>query len=349
MKFNDLKLEYNLAKQEFDVACQNVLSSGWYLLGPNLELFENKMAIEANQKYAVGVKNATDAISLTLKEVYRPKMPVIIPNFGAYPTAVATHNVVNKEDIYYVDVDRTTTMDNKKMPNLKNGIVIFVALFGNAGNIKYIKDYCIKNNHILILDSAQAFGTHIEHYADYTIYSFYPTKPLNAFGDGGMIVSNKPLSRLIARRFYGMINGRVEYKGGVNSRLDELQSAMLKIKLKLFPKLLEMRKKVCKEYLSLQLPSFIKWVGNPVYHQFVLLCKDREKFINKLKENKIPYMIHYPYHITNFIPLRANNNKVGYKIDDKIISIPCHPFLDNKDINLIKNVLISEKDNFMEN
>jgi dTDP-4-amino-4,6-dideoxygalactose transaminase len=238
-------------------------------------------------------------------------------------------------------------MDYKKMPDLKNGIVIFVALFGNMGNIDNIKKYCVKNNHILILDAAQAFGTNLENYADYTIYSFYPTKPLNAFGDGGMIVSNKSLLNLIAKRFYGIKDGKVEYKGGINSRLDELQSAMLKVKLKVFPKLLEMRRKVCKEYLDLQLPSFIKWVGNPVYHQFVLLCKNRKKFIIKAEKNGIPFMIHYPYHVSDFTQLKAKNNRVGYRINNNIISIPCHPFLKEEEIKIIKNVLISEKDNFI--
>jgi dTDP-4-amino-4,6-dideoxygalactose transaminase len=341
IKFIDPSAEYNYMKQYIDKVVLDVIDSGYYLLGEHLKTLENNVANFSNKRYAVGVKNATDAIILTLLKVYKKGMPVIIPNFGAYPTAVAALNVVDKEDVYYVDVDRTMTMDYKKTGDQKDGIVIFVSLFGNNGNISKIREYCNANNHILLLDAAQSFGSTAERYADYVVYSFYPTKPLSSFGDGGMVVSNNDITPIKCRRFYGIEEGKVKFDDGINSRLDEIQSSILNVKLGYFEELLGKRRAICNRYLKASYS--INWNNNSVFHQFVVLYNKRHEIIQELKNRSIPYMIHYPYHVTDFNVLKCNNNDVKYRVNDKVISLPCHPFLTLDQISYIEKFLMDFK------
>ena len=121
MKFVDLHAEYLFYKEEIDKNLHQVIGSGRYLLGSQLQELETRFAQLIGKEAAVGVKNCTDAITLVLKKIYEPGMPVIIPNFGAYPTAIACKNIT--DNIYYVDVDRTTTMDVSKLPDVQGGIV----------------------------------------------------------------------------------------------------------------------------------------------------------------------------------------------------------------------------------
>lgn len=341
MKFLDLNAEYELMKKDIDCCISNVLNSGHYLLGNNLNNLENNLCKFSGKLNAVGVKNATDAISLTLLETYIKGNPVIIPNFGAYPTSVATLNIVDRSDLYYVDVDRTMTMDYKTMPDIKNGIVIFVALFGNNGNLSKIREYCNNNNHTLIVDAAQSSGSGCEKYGDYVIYSFYPTKPLGCFGDGGMILSDKNIENIRIRRFYGQHENKIKLDKGINSRMDEIQSSIVNIKLNYFDKLTEIKRQIANRYLKII--NGIKWEENSLYHQFVIMFFNREIIIKKLNDKKIPYMIHYPYHITDFYKMMANNNNVNYRINNYVLSIPCHPGLSELDIQKIEEFLYENK------
>jgi len=341
MKFLDLNKEYIWYKKDVDLAIADVFQSGRYLLGDQLELFEKEFALLIGVKNAVGVKNCTDAITILVNNLLKinVNMPIILPNFGAYPTAVACKNITN--NIYYVDVDNSLTIDTDKLPSsLKNGIVIQVHLFGNNGNPNIV-NYVKENNHILIEDCAQSTGSGSGELGDYSVFSFYPTKPLASMGDGGMICSDNNLEEYKVLRFYGQLNNNIK-KLGVNSRLDEIQSAILNVKIKKFQILNDKRIEIAKRYKK-HIIGIKEW-SKCIYHQFPILFNNRDIIIKELNKRDIPFMIHYPHHVSEIDVLTGRYNKVEYRVNDKIVSLPIHPFLKENEIQKVEEFLYKYKE-----
>jgi dTDP-4-amino-4,6-dideoxygalactose transaminase len=339
IKFNSLREEYLYFKEDIDKAVMSVLISGKYLLGEQLERFEIAFAKVIGRKYFVGVKNATDALIMCFKAVAEQigsDIPVILPNFGAIPTAVAAKNVFS--NIYYVDVDDTLTIDPSKLPEVKNGLIVPVHLFGNDCNFEKIAQYAKNNHHVIVEDCAQSTGSRSGNFGLFSVFSFYPTKPLSAMADGGGIGMNGNIDRdwFRAMRFYGQVSSNLEMVG-VNSRMDEIQSAILNVKLSKFQKLNEMRRYVADRYLKIV--KSVKWSKRAVFHQFVVLFNEREKVIEELQKQKIPFMVHYPFHVSEFEPLKGKYNEVGFRVSDKCISLPCHPYMKEYEIEQVENFL----------
>jgi dTDP-4-amino-4,6-dideoxygalactose transaminase len=236
------------------------------------------------------------------------------------------------------------TIDPEKLPNIKNGIVIPVHLFGNNCQIEKIKDYCQQNNHILIEDCAQSTGSGSGSDGDYSVFSFYPTKPLGSMGDGGMICLNdKDESEFFKKfRFYGQDKGRVEFVG-INSRIDEFQASVVLAKMHSYQKLNDKRIEIATRYKKII--KGYKVNSKSVYHIFAVLFNDRTKVIDLMNQLQIPHMIHYPHHVSE-LPVLQGKNKcdVGFRVSDKIVSIPCHPFLSETDIQKVEEFLFSVKE-----
>jgi dTDP-4-amino-4,6-dideoxygalactose transaminase len=342
MKFVDLKKEYFYFKDDIDVAVKNTFNSGRYLFGDNLERFQNDFSSFVGKKYGIGVKNCTDAILLTLRATWKEGMPIILPNFGAYPTAVAAKNITS--NLYYVDVDDTLTIDPNKLPDdVKGGIVIVVHLFGNNCDMEKITEYCKKNNHILIEDCAQSTGSGSGVHGDYSVFSFYPTKPLAAMGDGGMICTDHDPEIFEKLRFYGYKPGTDNIDVlGINSRLDEVQSSILNVKLKKFTALNDKRREVCRRYQ--QIVKGFRAREGCVFHQFVVRFKERDVVIENLDKQKIPYIIHYKKHSSEVPALSGVHNHVGFRVSENCLSFPCHPFLEEQEIQVVEDFLRRFKD-----
>ncbi len=342
MKFVDLEKEYLYFKDDIDVAVKNVFDSGRYLFGSNLERFQNEFAAFVGKKHGIGVKNCTDAILLTLRATWKEGMTIILPNFGAYPTAVAARNITS--NLHYVDVDDTLTIDADKLPkDVRNGIVIIVHLFGNNCDMKKIVDYCKKNNHILIEDCAQSTGSGSGIHGDYSVFSFYPTKPLAAMGDGGMICTDHDPEVFEKLRFYGYKPGtdKIDILG-VNSRLDEIQSSILSAKLKKFSFLNDKRREICSRYQKI-IKGF-RATDGCVFHQFVARFRERGLIIEELNNQKIPYIIHYKNHVSEIPTLAGTYNQVNFRVNENCLSFPCHPFLEEREIQIIEEFLTRFKD-----
>ena len=339
MKFVDLQSEYTHFKKEIDSKLSSVCQSGWYLFGNELTTLEKSFTNLTNKKNAIAVKNCTDAIMLVLKSVWKPSMPIILPNFGAYPTAVACKNIT--DDLYFVDVDDSLTINASKLPNLKNGIVIVVHLFGNNCDMDNIVKYCRDNNHILIEDCAQSTGAGSGKLGDYSVFSFYPTKPLASMGDGGMICCDDDRVAFDRLRFYGQAGAEI-HSVGINSRMDEFQAGIVNVKFNHFNGLNDKRKEICNRYKKIV--NGFKVNGNCVFHQFVLLFNERNEVIKEFDKAKVPYIIHYPNHISDMEIFKdALYTKVGTKINDKCISVPCHPFMSESEIQQVESLLYSVK------
>lgn len=335
MKFVDLQAEYHFFKDEIDEALMKTANSGWYLFGEELRQLESAFVDLTGKKHAIGVKNCTDAIMLVLKAVWKPGMPIILPNFGAYPTAIACKNITN--DLYFVDVDDTLTIDASKLPDLKNGIVIPVHLFGNNCDMESIVKYCKDNNHILVEDCAQSTGSGSGKLGDYSVFSFYPTKPLASMGDGGMICCNEDRTIFDRLRFYGQEKGDV-YLLGVNSRMDEFQAGIVNAKFSRFVELNNKRKSICSRYGKVV--KGLTTRHDCVFHQFVILFNNRAKVIDEFSNTGVPYIIHYPNHISEMdIFNDVIYRRVGTRINDKCLSVPCHPFMSEEEIQKVEELL----------
>lgn len=358
--FNNLKKENDLFIDEINKRWTDIIQSGIYLLGKQSQELETRLAKFLSVKHCLTVKNCTDAIMIVVKYILRtrPDATVILPNFGAYPTAIAVKNCTDK--IHFVDVDESLTIDVKKLPqDIKNGIVIAVHLFGNSANMKHLKRYCSGNGHILIEDCAQSLGSGCGNGGDFSVFSFYPTKPLGTMGDGGAICTNSKTAyqELLSMRNYGLSpsgggKGEEIIYAGINSRMGELECAVVNAKLDKFEHLIEKRVAIANRYKKIVNSIHIN--SNCIYHQFPVLFNEREKIIEELKKENIPFMIHYPEHISDMDVFNSNriekiNNQyvsslpVGFRVNDKIISLPCHPFMTEEQIQQVEEFLRKHK------
>lgn len=380
--FNDLLSENIEYLNPINVRWADVILSGTYLLGKQSEELEARFAKFIGKKYCITVKNCTDALMMTVRYILRerPDATVILPNFGAYPTAIAVKNCT--DNIYFVDVDESLTIDVTKLPDvkpvgnssngLKNGIIIPVHLFGNHANMKAIRRYADANGHIIIEDCAQSTGSGSGQVGEFSCFSFYPTKPLGTMGDGGAICTNDKTAyeELLKMRNYGLASpspSRTSGGGsgieiplaevleasiihaGINSRMGELECAVVNAKLDSFEQFFEKRRAIASRYKKII--AGIRINSNCIYHQFPVLFNEREKIIAELRAREIPFMIHYPQHISELPvfqnpPLEGEGRegaKVGFRVNDKIISLPCHPFMQEEHIQKVEEFLTEYK------
>lgn len=344
-KFNNLEREYQYFKSKIDKAVQKVMASGHYLFGPELEKLEENFRKLTGKKYAIGVKNATDAITLAIEGIKAYKYSNIscyLPRFGAYPTAIAAKNA--RAMLTFVDIDETLTInpsdfDKKDISDSQSKhIVIAVDLFGNDTNrIEKI------DNRYIIQDCAQSTCKKDYSWADINIFSFYPTKPLASMGDGGMICldDEELYNKIKSMRFYGIEDNKVE-RFGINSRMDEIQAAIVNVK---FPYLDEMnarRQLVAEKYMNAIPHSLVHVMhANPgcVYHQFPIIVFDRSKVRAKLIDAGIPHMIHYPHYVSDMQYFGGSEKKDLKRVSDHIISLPCHSWMKESEINKVADFL----------
>lgn len=339
LKFNDLCAENDLFRKSINTRINAVIDSGVYLFGNQSRELEKTLAAFVGMKHCLTVKNCTDAITMVIKILlrYKPDATVILPNFGAYPTAIAVKNCT--DNLCFVDVDDTLTLDPKKLPqHIKNGIVIAVHLFGNNADMRSIKKYAHENDHIVIEDCAQSLGSGSGSDGDFSVFSFYPTKPLGAMGDGGAICTNNvdAYEDLKTMRFYGLSNGDI-MQAGINSRMGELDCAVVNSKSAGFIKLNQKRHAIAERYKKIV--KGMRTNGNCIYHQFPVLFNNQEQIITLLQEREIPYMIHYPRHVSEMAVFNSTPNPVGYRVNDKIVSFPCHAFMTEDHIQQIEEFL----------
>lgn len=330
-------------QKEFEDAAIRVLRSGWYIMGKELERFEGEFADYLGAKHCVGTASGLDALILACRAVGLQKGDEVIVQANTYIATVmaitiagATPVFVEPDEYFQIDADKI----EEKITD-KTKAVIVVHLYGQAAKMDQIMDLCRKHNLRLIEDCAQSHGAD-DHgrmtgtFGDIGCFSFYPTKNLGAFGDGGAIVTDREDYRdqIKMLRNYG---SRVRYYNdevGMNSRLDEMQAALLSVRLKHLPQLTEERRKIAERYLreihneKILLPKQREGAGH-VYHQFVIRCKERQVLIEYLKGRGIDTIIHYPIppHLSKAYAY-LGHHKGDYPITeayaDEVLSIPMY-------------------------
>lgn len=343
--FLNLNAEYQEIKQEMQDAFNQVMDTSTYILGPQLASFENLFASYCDVKHAIGVGNGLDALILILRGMnIGPGDEVIVPSH----TFIATWLAVSYSGATPVPVEVNSDTYNldetliEKAITPKTKAILVVHLYGHPANMDPINLIAKKYGLKVIEDAAQAHGAYykgikVGNLADAAGFSFYPTKNLGAIGDGGAITTNDDelANRLRLLRNYGSPVKYVHDIIGTNSRLDELQAAFLKVKLKKLDEWNSKRKKIANYYLknlshieSIKLPQVTPW-ADPVWHLFVIECEERDAFMNELKKAGIATLIHYPTppHLSRAYPRSFNtdNFKNTERIAQKILSLPLWP------------------------
>lgn len=357
--FLDVGAAYRELKPEIDSAIARVLDSGWYILGEEVEAFESEWAAYCEAKHAVGLANGLDALHLALLALGAgPGDEVIVPS----NTYIATWLAVSQCGATPVPVEpdeRTYNIDPARIeaaitPRTK--VILPVHLYGQPADLDSILFVAKKHGLRVLEDAAQAHGARyqgkrIGAHGDVVAWSFYPGKNLGALGDGGAVTTNDPqiADRIRVLRNYG---SRVKYVNevqGYNCRLDPMQAAVLRVKLKVLDVWNGRRKAIAQQYLDglrgtdLVRPHVSEW-ADPVWHLFVIRTPDRDQLQKQLSEAGISTMIHYP------IPphLQAAYAGLGYapgafpigeSIANQVLSLPIGPQLEINKIELICQAL----------
>ncbi len=358
--FGDLRLQYNSIKVELDLAVQGVLSDGWFILGKNVSAFEVEFAQFCNASHGIGVGNGTDALQLALMACgVQPGDEVITSPLSATFTALAISAVGAVPR--FVDIDpETYTLDSHGLeaalgPRTK--AVIPVHLYGQPADMDPILTFAREHGLLIIEDAAQAHGAkyksrHVGTIGDVGCFSFYPSKNLGAFGDAGFVLTN---NAEIAERVRMLRNGgqKTRYDHeliGMNSRLDELQAAILRVKLRYLERWNRRRQHIAALYTALlgdsEVEPPVEMAGiEHVYHLYVIRCTDRDDLQKYLEERGVQTIVHYPTPI-HLQPAYRDLGKgpgsfpVAERCAQQVLSLPIYPELTDTRVRQVASYLL---------
>ena len=362
IRFDNFKVQYAAIKEEIDEAVHRVLDSGWFIMGQELEAFEKEFAAYIGCKYCVGVACGTEAIALSLMALdIGSGDEVITSDMTAFPTiaGIMQANAVPvvadiADDDGLIDA---AGIEKKITPRTK--AIVPVHLYGQSCDMDPICAMAQKYNLKVVEDCAQSVGASYKNKKTGSIgqvnaFSFYPTKNLGAYGDAGAVTTDDEsiFQKLLQLRNYGQ---RVRYYHdtlGVNSRLDEMQAAILRVKLKYLEGWNNQRRQQAHYYRN-HLKS-VKCLrensyGAPVYHLFVIKTPGRDRVVDYLKSQGIQSLIHYPVpiHRQKAFPGKANKDERyphAERFADEIVSIPIYPELNEGDREKIVKVINEFRD-----
>lgn len=359
----DPRSSYLAHKDEIDQAIARVLNSGWYILGNEVKSFEQEFADYLGVKYVIGVASGTEAIYLALSACGIGSGDAVVT---VSHTAVATISAIELSGAtpILIDIDPLTfTMNPDLLEKAvrKNGkvkAVIPVHLYGHPADMPSILDIAKRYGLYVIEDCAQSHGASIQgrktgNWGNISAFSFYPTKNLGAFGDGGAVATNdKDLSEKVQLlREYGWRERYISYTFGINSRLDEIQAAILRVKLKYLDQENYRRKKIAEMYntflriTDLKLP-FVRENFDHVYHQFVVRHRLREDLRNFLKNRGIHTLIHYPVPIhlqpayKGKVMVPDEGLEQTEQICQEILSLPIYPYITDEQVKRVCKTII---------
>ncbi len=326
IKCNVLDRQFQMYQQEYEEAALRVLRSGWYILGNEVKQFEEEFAAYTGRKYCVGLNSGLDALIMSVRALGIGEGDEVIVQANTYIATVlgitengATPVFVEPDEYFNLDAERIEVAITDKTK-----AIMVVHLYGQASNMNRIVEIANKYHLPIIEDCAQSHGACFDEKMTGTFgisgcFSFYPTKNLGAFGDAGAIVTDDKefADKIRMMRNYG---SRIKYVNeieGINSRLDEMQAALLRVKLTHMQELNDERKVLGERYTKgIQNDKLVKpesrEQADSVFHQYVIRCSEREKLQKYLEEQGIQTQIHYPIppHIAECY------QQMGYKVGD---------------------------------
>lgn len=357
MEFIDLKSQQLRLKEQIDAGIQRVLAHGQYILGPEVAELEEKLANYVGAKYCITCANGTDALQIAQMALgIGVGDEVITPGFTYIATA-ETVALLGAKPVY-VDVNpKTYNLDVEQLEAAitpKTKAIIPVSLYGQCADFDVINTVAKKYNIPVIEDAAQSFGATYKgrkscNLSTIACTSFFPSKPLGCYGDGGAIFTNDDelakVIRQIAR--HGQERRYYHVRVGVNSRLDTLQAAILLPKLEILDEEIQARQKVAETYTQLfneagiLTTPFVESYNQSAWAQYTIQVENRAEVQAKLKENGIPTAVHYPIPL-NKQPAVADGSivlPIGDMIAERVMSLPMHSYLTICDQeNIIKSM-----------
>ena len=351
---NTLSPQFELFREEYLEAAGRVLRSGWYVLGKEVEAFEEEFARFTGSRHCVGLASGLDALVLSVRALdIGPGDEVIVPS-NTYIASVlgitergATPVFVEPDEFYNLDPLRIEPAITKR-----TRAIMPVHLYGQPCDMPSIRTVAEKYKLFVIEDCAQSHGASVSgrmtgSWGTIGCFSFFPTKNLGAFGDAGAVVtdSDEIAQRIRLLRNYGSIQKYVHEIEGVNSRLDELQAALLRVKLRHLPQLLQGRQRVADHYRraitnpSIGLPR-VRDNVEPVWHQFVVASDKRDALQRHLKDAGIGTLIHYPIppHLSRAysrLGFGKGDFPIAERCADTVLSLPIYDGISPAEIDYV--------------
>lgn len=354
------KINYQYS-DEIQDAVNKVISSGWYLQGEANKTFEKNYSNYIGTKHTIGVANGLDALRLILRAyielgLMKEGDEVVVPinTYIASILAITDNNLV---PIFVEPDPKTFQIDDNRIEQVISGktkAIMIVHLYGKCSYTNKIGSLCEKYNLKMIEDNAQAHGCYFENVktgaiGDAAGHSFYPGKNLGALGDAGAVTTNDDIlaSTIRALANYGSSEKYVSKYKGLNSRLDEIQAAVLNVKLKYLDRDIEARKSVARRYMSeinnplVSIPALSDWSSH-VFHLFPIFSKNRDELLQHLKAKDVQTLIHYP------IPPHKQQcykeyNEMSFPITELIhneeLSLPISPIMSDEEITIVINAI----------
>lgn len=373
MQFRDLKQQYQVLKTDIDKAILDVTASNAYIMGPQVKELEKQLAVYVGTKHCISCASGTDALTLALKTWgIKQGDAVFVPDFTFFSSAEAVS--LEGATPVFVDVDRETfnidpaDLENKIEATIQKGeltpkVIITVDLFGLPANYPAIRKMADNHGLLILEDSAQGFGSAVNgkrscSFGDISTTSFFPSKPLGCYGDGGAcFTDNDEWATLMdSYRMHGKGSSKYEnVRIGINSRLDTIQASILQIKLKAFVGELAAVNKAAAEYTT-RLANIVETPVVPSgflssWAQYTIKMNnktERDGLQAYLKRQGIPSMVYYPTPIHRQIAykdfrLPESDCPTAGKLCETVLSLPIHPYISLEEIdrvcNAIKNFL----------
>lgn len=345
IEFIDLKTQQARIKNQIDAAIQRVLAHGQYILGPEVAELEEKLAAYTGARHCITVANGTDALQIAQMALgIGPGDEVVTPGFTYIATA-ETVALLGAKPVY-VDIDpRTYNLDPALLEaaiTSRTKAIVPVSLYGQCADFDAINAIAARHGIPVIEDAAQSFGATYKgrkscNLSTIACASFFPSKPLGCYGDGGAIFTSDDelakVMRQIAR--HGQDRRYHHVRVGVNSRLDTLQAAVLLAKLEIFDDEIASRQRVALEYgrllseISIATTPYIELHNQSAWAQYTIRVGDREALQARMKQDGVPTVVHYPIPL-NQQPAVADEQvrlPIGDAVAREVLSLPMHAYL----------------------
>ena len=340
---NRLDRGFYFFQEEFEQKALEVLRSGWYVLGPEVSSFEEEFAAYTGSRFCVGLASGLDALWIAFRILGIGTGDEVIVQGNTYIASVmgitingATPVFVEPDEYFNIDASR---IEDKITERTK--AILVVHLYGQASNMTPIMEIAKKHSLRVIEDCAQSHGACFQGkmtgtFGDIGCFSFYPSKNLGAFGDAGAIITDDPEIADAVRVFrnYGSEKRYYNKIVGTNSRLDELQAGLLRVRLSHMQELENEKRKICRRYLKelshpdILLPG-IREGATHIWHQFVIRTERRQELIDYLDNNNIGTIVHYPIppHLSEayqYLNIREGSLPVTEKYAVSVLSLPLY-------------------------
>src|SRR5665648_35530 len=355
---NVLDRQFYMYQDEYEQKALQVLRKGWYVLGDEVKNFEEEFATYIGSKHCVGLANGLDALWISFRLLGIGRGDEVIVQSNAYIACVmgitingATPVFVEPDEYHNIDIDKI-----EQVITSKTKAILVVHLYGQASRMAKVRGICDRYNLYLVEDCAQSHGAMYDGrktgtFGDVGCFSFYPSKNLGCFGDGGAIVTDNTelAQKFRVFRNYGSEKRYHNMMVGTNSRLDELQAGLLRVKLMHLDELNCERAKIAERYLNEitnscgTLPKVANLCTN-IWHLFVITTDMREKLIKHLEANGIYTMIHYPIppHLSQayeYLGYKAGAFPIAEQNAQKVLTLPLYNGMTEQEIDKVIEVV----------